>query len=57
MFAVAAVVAFFLALIEDMSHSDWGPVFTVSTLVIAGLLLLALHMASPLAIGIRNRNR
>jgi hypothetical protein len=45
MMAIIAAVAFGLALILDLAKVALGDVITVNTLVVLGLLLLALHLA------------
>ena len=45
MFAVIAAVLFGLALIFDIAKIDIGSVLTTSTLLEAGLLCVALHLA------------
>lgn len=45
MMAIIAAVAFGLALILDLAKANLGEVITVNTLVVLGLLLLALHLA------------
>jgi len=45
MMAMIAAVAFGLALILDLAKVALGEVITVNTLVVLGLLLLALHLA------------
>jgi len=45
MLAIIAAVAFGLALILDLAKVALGDVITVNTLVVLGLLLLALHLA------------
>ncbi|HZB50632.1 MAG TPA: hypothetical protein VE547_16205 [Mycobacteriales bacterium] len=45
MLAIAAAVVFGLALILDWAEADLGDAFTSMTLLLLGLLLLALHLA------------
>ncbi|SES24688.1 MULTISPECIES: hypothetical protein [Lentzea] len=45
MLAIIAAVSFGLALILDLAKAGLGDVITVNTLVVLGLLLLALHLA------------
>ncbi|MDX3655750.1 hypothetical protein PV646_00405 [Streptomyces sp. ID05-26A] len=45
MLAIIAAVSFGLALILDLAKAALGGVITVNTLVVLGLLLLALHLA------------
>ncbi|HEX3791701.1 MAG TPA: hypothetical protein VHW44_27825 [Pseudonocardiaceae bacterium] len=45
MFAIIAAVLFALALIFDLAHFGLGDVVTNGTLVEAGLLCVALHLA------------
>lgn len=45
MFALVAAVAFGLALILELIDETLGDVITPRTLALAGLLLLALHLA------------
>jgi hypothetical protein len=45
MLAIIAAVSFGLALILDLAKAALGDVITVNTLVVLGLLLLALHLA------------
>lgn len=45
MFALIAVVAFLLALIQDLTDGNWGRL-SVSVLTIAGLLFIALHLVN-----------
>ncbi|GGN23065.1 MULTISPECIES: hypothetical protein [Lentzea] len=45
MLAIIAAVSFGLALILDLAKAALGEVITVNTLVVLGLLLLALHLA------------
>ena len=45
MMAIIAAVAFGLALILDLAKANLGAVISVNTLVVLGLLLLALHLA------------
>ncbi|WP_306363509.1 hypothetical protein [Nocardia sp. CC227C] len=45
MLAIAAAVAFGLALIFDLVDATLGDTVTSGTLVIAGFLLVALHLA------------
>lgn len=45
MFAIAAAVIFGLALILDFADVSVGDAFTAQTLIIAGLLCIALHLA------------
>ncbi|MEU3649162.1 hypothetical protein AB0E59_37700 [Lentzea sp. NPDC034063] len=53
MLAIIAAVSFGLALILDLAKVALGDVITVNTLIVLGLLLLALHMAG---IGSRSVN-
>jgi hypothetical protein len=46
MFGIAAAVAFGLALLLELIDESLG-VVTVRALALAGLLLLALHLAAP----------
>jgi hypothetical protein len=46
MFAIVAAVLFGLALIFNLVHQSLGPI-GVTTLLLAGLLFLALHFAAP----------
>ncbi|GLY49678.1 hypothetical protein [Lentzea sp. NBRC 102530] len=45
MLAIIAAVSFGLALILDLAKTGLGDVITANTLVVLGLLLLALHLA------------
>lgn len=45
MFAIIAAVIFGLALIFDLANASLGDTFTSTTLIIAGLLCVSLHMA------------
>ncbi|MET8757357.1 hypothetical protein [Lentzea sp. NPDC004782] len=45
MLALIAAVAFGLALILDLAKTALGDVITANTLVVLGLLLVALHLA------------
>lgn len=45
MFAIIAAVIFGLALILDLAKADLGATITTTTLIIAGLLCVSLHMA------------
>jgi hypothetical protein len=45
MLAIVAAVLFALALILDLADKSLGEVITVSTLLYAGLLCVALHLA------------
>jgi hypothetical protein len=45
MLAIIAAVSFGLALILDLAKVALGDVITVNTLIVLGLLLLALHLA------------
>ena len=45
MLAIAAAVIFGLALLLDLIEANLGDAFTPQTLMFAGLLCLALHMA------------
>lgn len=47
MFALIAAVAFGLALLLELIDETLGDVVTPRTLALAGLLLLALHLAAP----------
>ncbi|SEQ44931.1 hypothetical protein SAMN05216188_10373 [Lentzea xinjiangensis] len=53
MLALAAAVAFGLALLFDLANVSLGDVVTGSTLVTLGLLLTALHLAG---VGTGNRS-
>jgi hypothetical protein len=50
MFAVLAALLFGLALLLDLADVDLGDTFTLNTLVTAGLLCMALHLAG---VGVR----
>ncbi|MFD9704094.1 hypothetical protein [Lentzea sp. NPDC059081] len=45
MLAIIAAIAFGLALILDLAKAGLGDVITGNTLLLLGLLLLALHLA------------
>jgi hypothetical protein len=45
MFAIIAAIIFGFALLLDLADADLGDAFTNATLVTAGLLCLALHLA------------
>jgi hypothetical protein len=45
MFAVIAVIIFAFALILDWANANLGDAFTPTTLLTAGLLCIALHLA------------
>lgn len=45
MLAIAAAIIFGLALLLDLADADIGTVITTATLITAGLLCLALHLA------------
>lgn len=45
MFALIAVVAFLLALIQDLTNGNWGWL-SVSVLITVGLLFIALHLVN-----------
>jgi hypothetical protein len=45
MLAIAAAVIFGLALLLDFANAHLGDAFTSTTLMIAGLFCLALHLA------------
>ncbi len=45
MFAILAAVLFALALIFDLANTNLGSTITASTLITAGLLCVALHLA------------
>ena len=45
MFAMVAAVIFGLALILDLANASLGDTITTTTLLIAGLLCVSLHMA------------
>lgn len=45
MLAIAAAVIFGLALILDFADANLGDAFTATTLTIAGLFCIALHLA------------
>jgi hypothetical protein len=53
-FAIIAAVVFGLALILDLANASLGDTITTGTLLIAGLLCVALHMAG---IGVNARGR
>ena len=58
MFAIIAAILFGLALLLDLVNVDLGTVINTGTLVTAGLLCLALHLAGVLtATGGRMRGR
>jgi hypothetical protein len=44
-FAIIAAVIFGLALILDLANASLGDTLTATTLIIAGLLCVSLHMA------------
>lgn len=50
MFAIIAAVIFGLALLLDFANANLGDAFDSTTLLMAGLLCLALHMAG---VGVR----
>ena len=54
MFAIIAAVLFGLALILDLANASLGAAITTNTLLLAGLLCVALHMAG---IGVNARGR
>jgi len=54
MFAIIGAVIFGLALILDLANASLGSAITTSTLLLAGLLCVALHMAG---IGVNARGR
>jgi hypothetical protein len=54
MFAIIAAVLFGLALILDLANASLGAAITYTTLLLAGLLCIALHMAG---IGVSARGR
>jgi hypothetical protein len=54
MFAIIAAVLFGLALILDLANASLGTAITTTTLLLAGLLCIALHMAG---IGVSGRGR
>jgi hypothetical protein len=56
MFAIIAAVLFGLALLFELTKSDLGATLTPNTLVTAGLLCVALHLAGVLT-GWRGRGR
>jgi hypothetical protein len=45
MLAIAAAIVFGLALILDWANANLGDAFTSMTLLLLGMLLLALHLA------------
>jgi hypothetical protein len=45
MFAIIAAVIFAIGLLLDMTHNSLGTVITANTLLLAGLLCVALHLA------------
>jgi hypothetical protein len=53
-FAIIAAVIFGLALILDLANASLGSAVTTTTLLIAGLLCVSLHMAG---IGAATRGR
>jgi hypothetical protein len=55
MFAIIAAIIFGLALLLDFANADLGDAFTQGTLLMAGLLCLALHMAG-VGVGARSWN-
>lgn len=55
MFAIIAAVIFALALILDLANASLGDTITGGTLLIAGLLCIALHMAG-IGTNVRGRN-
>lgn len=55
MFAIIAAILFGLALLLDLIGESLGPLFTPGTLVTAGLLFVALHLAG-FATAVRGRN-
>ena len=56
MFAIIAAIIFGLALLLDFANANLGDAFTTDTLLMAGLLCLALHLAGVGA-GIRTWGR
>jgi hypothetical protein len=54
-FAIIAAVIFGLALILDLAKADLGGTITTTTLIIAGLLCVSLHMAG-IGTAVRGRN-
>jgi hypothetical protein len=44
-FAIIAAVIFGLALILDLANASLGDTITTTTLIVAGLLCVSLHMA------------
>lgn len=56
MFAIIAAIIFALALLLDLVEANLGDAFTVDTLLMAGLLCLALHLAGVGA-GVRTWRR
>lgn len=58
MFAIIAAVIFALALILDWTNAKVSDAFTPQTLMLAGLLCLALHLAgigASIGAGLRSR--
>ena len=45
MLAIVAAIIFGLALLLDLANADLGPAITLGTLLYAGLLCMALHLA------------
>ncbi len=45
MLAIIAAVIFALALLLDLANANLGDAFTTTTLLMAGLLFLALHLS------------
>jgi hypothetical protein len=54
-FAIIAAVIFALSLILDLADASLGTVITGGTLLVAGLLCMALHMAGVGA-GVRGKS-
>jgi hypothetical protein len=57
MLAVAAAVVFALALILDWANQHIGSLFTVQTLTLIGLILVALHLGGLGGAGARGTGR
>ncbi|TDO52167.1 hypothetical protein EV643_1024 [Kribbella sp. VKM Ac-2527] len=57
MFAIIVAVIFGLALILDFANASVGDAFTQQTLLMAGLLCVALHLAGIGATGRWSRRR
>lgn len=45
MFAIIAAILFGLALLLQLTSADFGTIITATTLITAGLLCVALHLA------------